>query len=157
MADAIRYESVKDIPPDVLAKARAYLTQLTLLMNSPGWKATSFVGQELKLSAIDLQTVLKFSKVGAGPTQAGAFISAVMIQKAALAVGFATDNDYAQCAGAIGALATDLLGAAVVAPETLGIGSALLLVSAATDGYNVGQCVFKISGRIGNSISYAEH
>jgi hypothetical protein len=136
-----------------MEKTRRYLQYLKGLIDSPGGRATVFVGSEIKLSVVKLPEALRIAEV-AGAAKGGAYVTAVMVQKAALAAGFATRSDYAECAGAIAALSGDFISAAALAPETLGIGAVLPLIGVATAGFEVGQCVFRVGGQFGHSIRY---
>lgn len=75
-----------------------------------------------------------------------------MVQKAGLAVGFATQSDYAKYRVALGSLAQDFIAAQVLAPMTFGASGPIALLAVATNRDQPGQCAFKTSGQLVHSI-----
>jgi hypothetical protein len=79
---------------------------------------------------------------------AGASITAVMVQKVGVAVGFAPPSDYAKCHVAPASLANDFVAAQGLAPETFGASEQIAMLAAATSRYRPGQCAIKTSGQL---------
>jgi hypothetical protein len=135
------------VSPAVLQKVRALFRSLKDQMASPGGQAAKMAATEIRLTA-SLRDVSKLVSAAGNPTKgAYALITAVMIQKATAAANIATESEVAACADAIASLGGDLTVAAVLAPETMGLGSIVFLVGAAMDSYDVGKTCFVVNGQ----------
>ena len=88
----------------------------------------------------------------ANPKLAGAYITAMMVQKTGLVSGFATHSNYPKCGVALASLANDFIAAQVRAPETFGESAPMAVPGAATNRHQPGQCAFKTSGQLVHSI-----
>ena len=88
----------------------------------------------------------------ANSKRAGASITAVMVQKAGAASGFATQSEDAKCRVAPASLANDFIAAQVLAPQTFGTRERIAVLAAATNRYQPGQCAVKTSGKLVHSI-----
>ena len=88
----------------------------------------------------------------ANPKRAGASITAVMVQKAGAASGFATPSQNAKCRLALASLTNDFIAAQVLARETFGTSEPIAVLVAATNRYQPGQCAVKTSGQLVHSI-----
>lgn len=88
----------------------------------------------------------------ANPKLAGAYITAVMVQKAGLAVSLATQSDYAKYGVALPSLAKDFIVAQGLVPQTFGLSGSIAMLALATNRYQPGQCAFKTSGQLVHSI-----
>lgn len=86
----------------------------------------------------DLTKVAKISD----PKKAAVLITSIAVRKAMLAAGLTTKAETKACVEAIGNLAGDFGMAALLGPETGGIGAVLPLVYAAIDSYDVGRTCF---------------
>ncbi|MGU3340963.1 hypothetical protein ACLBXJ_23370 [Methylobacterium mesophilicum] len=85
--------------------------------------------------------MIKAAKIS-DPKRAGVLITSIAVRKAMLAAGFTTKSETKACVEAVGNLAGDFGMAALLGPETGGIGAVLPLVFAAIDAYDVGKTCF---------------
>jgi hypothetical protein len=106
---------------------------------------------ELKVFTVDVANAMKVADA-ANPKRAGGSITAVMVQKAGAALGFATPSEDANCRLAPASLANDFITAQVLPLETFGTSEPIAVLAAATNRYQPGQCAVKTSGQLVHSI-----
>jgi hypothetical protein len=134
----------------ILHKTRRFMQAIDKMLSSPSGKAANLVYAEVKLSTFGAKSYKDLAntvEVISSPTKGAlTFITVTMVQKAFVAANITTDDERVACANAIASLAGDLTTAAVIAPETVGLGSVIPLVFAAVDSYHVGKACFINNG-----------
>ena len=127
------------------------LGELNKLLQRQDVKMLKFGFTELKLSTYGLKDI---GKLGQATSPSGALIviTSVMLQKITAAAGVATDDQRVKCADALAALGGDLATAAVLGPETAGLGSVVPLLFAALDSYKMANQCFLIDGMASHAV-----
>jgi hypothetical protein len=144
--------TTKNVSPAILQKTRLLLRSLQQQLATPAGKAINMAVTEVKLS-VSLKDIPKLMSATGAPSK-GVYvvITAVMIQKATAAASIASDSELVACADAIASVGGDLTMAALLAPETMGIGSAIMLIGAAVDSYKLGKACFSVDGRTAHAL-----
>jgi len=134
----------------ILHKTRRFMQAIDKLLSTPSGKAANLVYAEVKLTTFGAKSYKDLAntvEVTSSPTKGAlTFITVTMIQKAFVAASITTDDERVACVNAIASLAGDLTTAAVIAPETVGLGSVIPLVFAAVDSYHAGKACFINNG-----------
>lgn len=133
--------------PEDLRKSKFFLQKLKDLMDSPIGKGANLARSEIQITA-SASKALKLTN----PKSVAVFATSMMVQKAMLAAGFATNEDKRKCTEALGNMAADFGLAAVLGPETGGLGAILPLAAALVDSYDMTTSCFHLQGATSHAV-----
>lgn len=132
---------------DLLLKGKIFLKSLNDMMKSSDGKTAIAVSKTIwenkKLTALAAAT----------PARAGVVVTSVMIRKSMHLAGINTKDQAALCVQAVAKLGSTLAIGAAIGASTAGIGALMMIVTAALDGYEVGNQCFNNNGAINHGIS----